>query len=357
MAGSLATDGAPTRVEAASRCPVCGGADLALLCDPDRMRALGGRARAFHAARLRSRRREELDERASFTQDDGASLLACGGCGLLLRWPRPDPGATVQTYAEDRYPEDRLAEMIAAQASSYRRKLPVLRRLLGERAPRVIEVGSFVGGFLEVARTAGWQALGVDPNRQLAESCRARGLEVVEATLEEVARSAAAGRADAVAIWNTFDQLADPRPVLAASARLVRTGGILAVRVPHGLAMRTGHALLERARGARRRFLEACLAWNNLLSFPYLHGYSVASLDRLVPGYGFERVLLRGDVLAMLSGRATRGFARAEERAVKQLQTAWIAVQARDPASPLPAAPWLDVYYRRTAAEPPRSQS
>jgi len=344
------TGSAPGRSAPAGGCTACGGARITPCCTPEQMQALAREARAFHAARLRSGRREELDERASFTQDDAACLALCEDCGLLLRWPRPSRDALVRTYAGDRYPEERLAEMIAAQVACFRGKVPLLRRLLsGGAAPRVIEVGSFVGGFLEVARTAGFRALGVDPNPQLAESCRERGLAVAEATLEELARGEPAGGADAIVIWNTFDQLADPEGVLRAAARLVRAGGVLALRVPHGLAFRTGHALRARARGPRRRFLDACLAWNNLLSFPYLHGYTVASLDRLVPRFGFRRVAVRGDVLGMLSGRATRGFARAEERVVKQLQLGWIALQARDPASPLPAAPWLDLYYRREA--------
>jgi hypothetical protein len=135
--------------------------------------------------------------------------------------------------------------------------------------------------------------------------------------------------------------------VLTSAAALLRPGGVLAIRVPHGAAFRTAHARLARARGPARRFLEACLAWNNLLSFPYLHGYGLRSLDARVSRHGFRRVLARGDVLATLAGRATRGFARHEERALKRLQLSWIALQARDPASPLTAAPWLDVYYRR----------
>jgi SAM-dependent methyltransferase len=331
---------------------VCGQEGLSLVCDAERMQSLGSQAQGFHAARLRSRRRQELEERASFTQKDAASLLGCGDCGLLLRSPRPSADSTVRTYADDRYPEDRLAEMIASQVSLHRRKAPVLRRLMGIGAPRVIEVGSFVGGFLEVARTAGWSAVGVDPNRQLAESCRARGLQVVEGTLPAYAQTGNGARVDLIAIWNTFDQLADPRPDLAIAARLLRPGGILAVRVPNGVAFRALHALRDRSRGPGRRFFEACLAWNNLLSFPYLHGYGLVSLERLIPCYGFHRVLAQGDVLGTLAGPATRSFARSEEAAVKQLQRAWIALQARDPASPLPAAPWLDVYYRRTAHVP-----
>jgi SAM-dependent methyltransferase len=314
------------------------------------MLAFAKRARAFHSARLRSHLREELDERASFTQDDAASLLRCHECAHLLRWPHRSADSTVQAYAEDRYPEDRIAEMIASQVSLYRRKAPVLRRLLRLDAPRIVEVGSFVGGFLEVARTAGWSAVGVDPNRQLADSCRSRDLRVVEGTLEDYAGGEAGHRVDAVTIWNTFDQLADPLQVLATAARLLRPDGILALRVPHGVAFRSLHARWENARGATKRFLDACLAWNNLLSFPYLHGYGLASLDAIVPPHGFRRVLARGDVLATLAGRATRGFARKEERAMKRLQLSWIAVQARDPASLLSAAPWLDVYFRRVGA-------
>jgi SAM-dependent methyltransferase len=191
--------------------------------------------------------------------------------------------------------------------------------------------------------------VGVDPNRQLGESCRARGLRVFQGTLEDFARYESSTPTDAVAIWNTFDQLADPSEVLATAARLVRPGGILALRVPHGVAFRALHARLERARGPARRFLEACLAWNNLLSFPYLHGFGLVSLDAIVPRHGFRRAFVRGDVLGTLAGRATRGFARSEERGVKRLQLAWIALEARDRASLLSAAPWLDVYYRRIA--------
>ena len=48
-----------------------------------------------------------------------------------------------RTYAEDAYPYERLPEMQAAQMALFRRKVPVLRRLLARRG-RFLEVGSFV---------------------------------------------------------------------------------------------------------------------------------------------------------------------------------------------------------------------
>ena len=328
-----------------SRCLVC-GSRTQILCDTDDVRAQRALALRFHERRLERRRRAELSERALFTQDEVVPLVACERCGLVSRWPTPDRDAVRRTYADDAYPEDRLVEMLATQRSVYRRKIPVLRRLLG-RPRRVLEVGSFVGGFLDVARSVGWDAIGLDPGRQLAAWCRERGHRVYECTLEEFAAQHGEPSVDCIAIFNTFDQLVDPRTPLALAARLLPRGGVLALRIPHGLCFRALLARRRRASRVSRPLWEACLAWNNLLGFPHLRGYGLASLDRLVAGFGFRRVVTQGDVLDVLSGRATAGWARAEEQLVKQMQVAWIRRQARDPAAPLGAAPWLDVYWRR----------
>ena len=52
---------------------------------------------------------------------------------------------------------------------------------------------------------------------------------------------------DAVAIWNTFDQLADPRGSLHAASKLLRDGGILAVRVPNGAFYAAARRVLTEA--------------------------------------------------------------------------------------------------------------
>ena len=326
-------------------CLACGGATHVLL-DAEQVRVQRKRAYRFHLRRLERRYRSELNERALFTHDEAIPVLECDACGLLARSPIPASRDVEHTYANDEYPPDRLVEMLATQVSLYRRKIPVLRRLLGE--PRqILEVGSFVGGFLDVAHTAGWNAIGIDPGRQLAQWCRDRGLTVYACTLEEFALQHGVLEVDCLAIWNTFDQLADPRPTLALAADFVVKGGILAIRVPHGHGYRSLLARRDAASAVSRPFWEACLAWNNLLSFPHLYGNGIQSLDQLVTPYGFERVMTHGDVLGTISGRATAHWARTEEQLVKQTQLAWIRRQQRDPRSLLSAAPWLDVYWRR----------
>jgi SAM-dependent methyltransferase len=325
-------------------CVVCHGRTFELRCNTAELAAQQQELERFHRARLARRRRSELDERARFTQDYVTELVTCATCGLLMRSPRPRAADVERAYEQDEYPPERIADILSAQKATFGPKLAQLASL--GPTQRILEVGSFVGAFLEVAREAGRDAVGVDPGHQLAKSCLERRLPVLEGTLEELAPRLCEEPYDAVAIWNTFDQLPDPRATLRLLSRCLKPDGVLAIRVPHGLAF---EKLLRRYRSGRRPSRHAAklyLAWNNLLSFPYLVGYGIATLDRLADAFGFERVLVEGDVLLRLAGRATAGWARVEERAVKALQRLEIERQTRGGDIRLRAAPWLDVYYR-----------
>ena len=87
------------------------------------------------------------------------------------------------------------------------------------------------------------------------------------------------------------------------------------------------------------------MAWNNLLTFPYLQGYTVDSLDRLLGDAGAHCVALDPDVLTRLADAQSTAWAAAEERLSKWL---WIALGRLAPRR----APWFDAYYRHGAAAP-----
>jgi SAM-dependent methyltransferase len=220
--------------------------------------------------------------------------------------------------------------MIVSQRALFRPKARALAAWLGAGA-RVLEVGCFVGGFLREARDVGLIAAGLDPSEQLAILCRRSGLRVVGSTLESLATSARAERYDVVAIWNTFDQLPRPRAALAAALRVLQPGGMVIVRTPHGRYFRE--------RVANGRAPRRALAWNNLLGFPYLHGYGLESIDRLALEFGLVRTRSVGDTLGTVADRTYSPWARLEERALKAAQRRALA---RDPLQ----APWLDVYLR-----------
>ncbi|HYD49208.1 MAG TPA: class I SAM-dependent methyltransferase, partial [Terriglobales bacterium] len=218
-----------------------------------------------------------------------------------------------------------------------RAKVEQLRPFLPQAQPTVVEVGSFVGGFLAAARERGWNAIGVDPGEEVTAFCRERGLEVMRSSAADA--PIAAGTADCVAIWNTFDQLPNPRPTLAAVRRWLRPRGLLVLRVPNGACYRVLNRALRRASPRWRRPLLAAMAWNNLLAFPYLWGYSPTSLDSLLAANGFDRIHLQPDTLTRLADETTKRWAVWEERLCK---ASWRAM-ARWKAD---TAPWFDAIYR-----------
>ena len=311
-------------------CAVCGEAAGDEICSAAELAAQRECAQRFHLSRLRRRSRGALQERAHFTHDYPTSLIACARCGLVYRSPRPRARALLGAYEGERYAPERLPQMIASQRTLFRPRARALARRLRPGA-RVLEVGSFVGGFLLEARHVGLTAVGLDPSEQLSELCRRSGLRVLQTTLEELTRERDFEPFDALAIWNTFDQIPRPRATLAAAARALRPNGLLLLRFPHGEYFRWSVA--------SRRLPLLALAWNNLLGFPYLHGYGERSLELLVREFGLTPGAVTGDTLGIVADRSYARWARLEERALKTAQRARFT---RDPSR----APWLDVVLR-----------
>lgn len=320
----------------ATRCIVCGESRRRVVCTAGEVRGQLEFVRAFHRRRLTRRARGALADRADFRHDYCTDILACDRCGLVYRAVRPRADTAVAEYAGDRYGAERLQALFAAQLEHFRGRIGrVERRLGGAARPVVVEIGSFVGGFLTAAEEWGWRAIGLDPGEEVVAFCRARGLEVHRLVAEDA--PIAPESADCVAIWNTFDQLPDPRPTLLAARRWLRSGGLLIVRVPNGACFDHVMRLWPRLRW--RAPLRAALTWNNLLGFPYLYGYAPPTLDALVAPAGCVPLGIDPDTLVRLADDSTAAWAAWEERLVKGL---WRLAFLRAPH----LAPWLDAYYR-----------
>jgi SAM-dependent methyltransferase len=335
----------------AVRCVLCGDDAFAVICAGAEVQAQSAYVQRFHRRRLRPSRdgapsRDALVDRADFTQEYTPDIVSCTRCGLVARNPRPSDQAIANAYSYDHYGQERLAALFESQSALYRPKAKFLRRWLPKGPQvRVVEVGSFVGGFLAAGQSYGWTMIGADPGTEVNLFCRSQGLPVFRGTLAELPWQNKT--ADCIAIWNTFDQLPDPEPTLSSACRLLRPGGLLVVRVPNGACFRLAARLLRRLPAPLAGGLRAGLAWNNLLGFPYLHGYSVQTLDWLLARYGFRRIAVYADTLPRLSDAQTKRWAVEEERVVKGCWKLLAQLEAAAPASRLQTAPWFDAYYQQ----------
>jgi SAM-dependent methyltransferase len=198
-------------------------------------------------------------------------------------------------------------------------------------------VGSYVGAFLGAAREEGLQFAGLDINAGVNAFTRSMGFTVHDG---ELATFTTDETFDAVAIWNTFDQLADPRGAVNAAWKVLRPGGVLAIRVPNGGFYAAVRTWLSSANPFRSSAGRALLAQNNLLTFPYRWGFTPKSLSRLLDAGGFHVGKTRGDVLVPIGDEWTRGWARIEEMLIKRLLAPFAAATAE-------WAPWFEVYSAR----------
>ena len=321
-----------------TRCAACGSAESCEIADAEAVRREVETLWAFHGRRLRpSTPPERLMDRVAFSEHPPLRIVECARCGLVYRNPIERAHELDDIYADATPSGDLLGGLHDTQRVAYRAQAKRLLRVLGRRGAG-IEVGSYVGAFLAAAREAGLQMEGLDINADVNRFTRSLGFTVHDGDLESFAP---ARQVDAVAIWNTFDQLPDPRGALHAAWRLLRPDGVLAVRVPNGgfyRAMR--HALPHRMGGA---FARLALAHNNLLTFPYRYGFTIRSLTTLLDDVGFAVRRVEGDVLVPIADEWTRPWAALEERAVKR---ALGAVARRRPEW----APWIEVYALKNTA-------
>jgi SAM-dependent methyltransferase len=307
-----------------TRCVVCGSAEADAIATADDMRVEAELLWQYHMKRLSPRTPpERLVDRVAFSQDPPWRLVQCRECGLVYRNPAEKREALTATYRDAEPERDALQALHDVQRATYRSQARRLHRIMGRRGTG-LEVGSYVGAFLSAARESRWSFEGLDINPHVNEFTRSLGFAVHDGDLESFP---AERQFDAVAIWNTFDQLPDPANAVRIAKRLIAPGGLLAIRVPNGDCYRRWRARLD---GSLSRLAVAVLAQNNLLTFPYRWGFSPASLTRLLRDEGFAIRRVVGDVLVPTADEYTRPLAVAEERLLKPLTRRW--------------QPWFEVY-------------
>jgi len=322
-----------------AHCIVCGHTDADVLAEAEDVRREVEWLWEYQSRRLRpGTPTRRLMDRVAFSQDPPLRLVRCRECGLVYRNPVERVRELESIYGDEGPSRDTLLALHDTQRDAYRTQARRLRAELG-RGGSVLEVGSYVGAFLDAARDRGLNAEGVDINAATNDFTRSLGFTVHDGELRDMSCDHAF---DAIAIWNTFDQLADPRATLVDAVRRLNPSGLFAVRVPNAECYTTWRPRLDAPNRLERGAARAILAQNNLLTFPYRWGFTVASLARLLRECGLSIERVYGDVLVPTGDEWTRVWARAEERVAK------VAIRLAVAHRP-ERAPWIEIYSRLTA--------
>ena len=267
-------------------CPSCGVAPPEVLVPAAAVAEEIALRRKFFASRIDGYvEPAQQKDRVDVAQNEPAEVRVCRACGILVRGRGDDA-----RFESDPYAPHVLEQLLRTYIDEFRAREAWVRPLLPERA-KVVEIGSYAGGFLHAATEWGWEPMGLDVGDDTSRFQRAKGYHTEPMSLDDAHFDDASF--DGVFIWNTFEQLEDPRATLAEVRRVLRPGGALVIRTPNALLYEVIESLLDLRRPRPlddHDALVVLLGHGNLLGWPHLYGFSAASLDRLAERHGFAPV-------------------------------------------------------------------
>jgi SAM-dependent methyltransferase len=320
-------------------CPVCHGRKFDRVISARAVSKEIDLRRDFILPRIgRKPSRAELKDLLDFMHGFPAPLFSCRGCNLLIRGEQRVREA--RAYEADPNDQELMRQVMPRYVKAFRNKREAYGDLLRPHAD-VLEIGPHLGAFLQTAEEWNWRATGLDVGKDTTEFIRSRGFAVRRDIVEQARFPS--GSFDGVFIWNCFEQLPEPGPTLAAVHRLLRRHGLLVVRVPNAWFYRFA------ADPCRRDEFETALAYNNLLGFPYLFGYTAETLNRLILRYGFRPVRGFNSELVTMPFADLTGRIRSEQANVSENLADWSPAVSLD-AGTL-AGPWIELLYRKLEEE------
>jgi len=171
----------------------------------------------------------------------------------------------------------------ALRISNARQIVSELIRLGCKQDARILDVGCAYGWFLDVAKEAGFQADGVEPEQEIADFARSKGHEVLIGYYPDAVPSTASY--NVIAFNDVLEHIPNPESIIRACRDRLPPGGFLSVAIP----IRTGFfyrvsKLLFRL-GVRSPFERM---WQAKFHSPHITYFSQNSLTRLAERNGFN---------------------------------------------------------------------
>lgn len=168
------------------------------------------------------------------------SFVECGRCGTLYASPRPRPEHLEDYYANSENYAYWNEFIFPASEEVRRNKIfkPRLQLTMDicykyeVPTATLVEVGAGFGLYCEEAvKTKAFErVIAIEPTPELAETCRRRGLEVIEAPIEKVSLDV---RPDVIVNFEVIEHLFAPIDFLLKCKKLLRPGGILILTCPN----------------------------------------------------------------------------------------------------------------------------
>ena len=214
-------------------------------------------------------------------EDQSFPIVRCSACGSAMVLPRPSQQEMDAYYQARSYGEPTLDSALALDRSHFPDSSLDAKRIISKMktlAPgrRFMDIGAGVGFFSGEARMAGFEVAAFEPNPNSASSFEQFvGEPPVQKLLygKEVDRYSASQ--DAVLLSQVLEHISDVDAMLATISKVLVSGGVVAVAVPHFGSM------LSRLQGKKDMYISPP---------EHVNFFSMAGLDALFTRYGFAKI-------------------------------------------------------------------
>ena len=241
-------------------------------------------------------------------------IVACNHCGHVYanpRWAEDEVVAAYTAVEDETYVVER-----SGRELTFDKHLAALEQHVGPANGRsLLDVGAYIGVFVEVAQANGWQACGIEPSAWAAAEAQRRGLNVIQGTQDAPALQGS--QFDVITMWDVIEHVAEPLTEVQKAHQLLKPGGWLVI---HTMDV---HSPVARLMGSR---------WPWLMDM-HLHYFSQQSMAYMLENVGFEVIwsgaqgrYLRLGYLASRLGGLNGSLGRLAEWGVDRLKLSETAV-------------------------------
>ncbi|MFQ5650641.1 MAG: class I SAM-dependent methyltransferase [bacterium] len=167
--------------------------------------------------------------RASGDEPLQQPLVKCGACGFEYVTPRLNSKMVLDGYTIA--VDETFVSQAKGRELTFKRCLAVVQEAWQQKPGRILDVGTANGSFLKVAKDAGWQVDGCEPNRWMCDWCKKNyGIDIKQGTIFDMA--CADEIFDVVTLWDVLEHTPDPMATIRECMRVLNPGGLLVVNYP-----------------------------------------------------------------------------------------------------------------------------
>ena len=151
-------------------------------------------------------------------------IVQCLVCGLVATNPKLSPGELSALYGD--VVDQTYVDNIPARIDTFEYNLNRVKKYFPGGA-RLLDVGSYYGVFLDVARKQGFKVKGLEPSRVASEFARSHyGMDVHNGTLDTFVNDSELF--DVITSWDVMEHFYSPSHEIQAINRNLKIGGVFA---------------------------------------------------------------------------------------------------------------------------------